>query len=299
MKQIKSKLRIAEDKLRGLTSLNQTEYEALFSQFDSLVKEKLAHYTFKGARRESARHTEAVNGSLYGSKKKLNFILMYLKENPNQLYHAQLFSMSQSKVSEWVSFLLPVLERSLSNLSVMPQSGYDYRNQDESVDYLLVDVTERQIGRRDDYEGQKEEYSGKKKLHTVKNLAITDPVGHLLYISPSFEGTTHDKAIWDALQIAESPVNWLADLGFLGIDGEYPNVVLPFKKPKKSELSELKKQVNKALSTCRVRIEHAFSGVKRLKIIRNKIRLKSYDVRDQVMRIATALHNLRMRHRKQ
>jgi hypothetical protein len=299
VKQIKPKFKIAKDKLRGLTSLNQDEYESLFTQFDVLVREKQAHYTFKGVKRASARHVEAINSSLYGSHKKLNFILMYLKENPNQLYHAQLFNISQSKVSEWVSFLLPVLERSLSNLSVMPQSGYGYQNQDESLDYLLVDVTERQIGRRDDYEGQKDEYSGKKKLHTVKNLAISDPLGYLLYVSPSFEGTTHDKTIWDTLQIAESSVNWLADLGFLGIDEEYPNVVLPFKKPKKKELSELKKQVNKALSSCRVRIEHAFSGVKRLKIIRNKIRLKSYDVRDQVMRIATALHNLRIRYRNQ
>ena len=299
MKQNKSNPKAAGSKLRGLTSLNQDEYDALLVQFDLLTSQKLSHYTLKGKKRLAPRYQEARNSSLYGSEKKLDFILMYMKENPNQLYHAQLFDISQSKASEWVSFLLPVLEQSLAKLAMIPQSGYNYVHQDGQADYLLVDVTERQVGRRENYTGQKEEYSGKKKLHTVKNLAITDPKGCLLYISPSFEGATHDKTIWEQLQIEPGPVNWLADLGFLGIDKEHPNVVLPFKKPKKGELTELQKQINRALGSCRVRIEHAFSGIKRLKVIRNKIRLKSYKVRDQVMLVAAAMHNLRLHFRNQ
>jgi hypothetical protein len=297
VKQNKPNPQAAESKLRGLTSLNQDEYDVLLVQFDLLVSQKLSHYTLKGNKRLAPRYREAINSSLYGSEKKLDFILMYMKENPNQLYQAQLFDISQSKVSEWVSFLLPVLEQSLAKLALVPQSGYKYAHQDTKTDYLLVDVTERQVGRRENYAGQEEEYSGKKKLHTIKNLAITDPEGYLLYISPSFEGSTHDKTIWEQLQIKSSQINWLTDLGFLGIDKDYPNVILPFKKPKKAELTELQKKINKALSSCRVRIEHAFSGVKRLKIIRNKIRLKSYEARDQVMLIATALHNLRLKFR--
>ena len=100
--------------------------------------------------------------------------MMYLKENPNQSYHGHLYHMSQSKVSEWVSYLLPVLEESLAKMGVMPQSGYCYQQRDQEVDYLLVDVTERQIVRDVDPDNQKEFYSGKKKLHTMKNLAITD-----------------------------------------------------------------------------------------------------------------------------
>ncbi|MEM6263735.1 MAG: hypothetical protein AAGI38_14575, partial [Bacteroidota bacterium] len=54
------------------------------------------------------------------------------------------------------------------------------------------------------------------------------------------------------------------------------------------------KKINKVINGLRVRIEHTFSGIKCLKIIRNKIRLKSYDIRDQMMRIAAALQNLRL-----
>ncbi|MEQ6118006.1 transposase family protein, partial [Reichenbachiella sp. MALMAid0571] len=92
--------------------------------------------------------------SLYGSKSKLDFILMYLKENPNQYYHGEMFDMSQSKVSEWVSYLLPALEASLAKMKVMPQSGYCYRQRDKEVDYLLVDVTERQVVRDVDPDNQ-------------------------------------------------------------------------------------------------------------------------------------------------
>ena len=299
MKQIKHKPKATDDKLRALTSLNQTEYDALLVVFDKQVCNRLAHYTLKGVKRLAKGYRESKNSSLLGSKKKLDFILMYLKENPNQAYHGKLFKMSQSKVSEWISFLIPVLDECLSRLGYAPQTGYSYQDKNElETDCLLVDVTERQVGRREDYKGQEEEYSGgsairKKKLHTVKHLAISSAEGYLLYVSPAFEGSVHDKAIWDQIQLELSPLNLLADLGFIGIDKDHPNVILPYKKPRNGELTDLQKQINKTIGKWRVRIEHAFSGVKRLKIIRNKIRLKSYDVRDRIMKIATALHNLR------
>lgn len=297
MKQNKPNTRAAERKLSGLTSLNQAEYLLLYDYFDECVTQKLRHYTLKGARRRYPKYREAINSSLYGSKKKLDFILMYLKENPNQLYHGQLFGMSQSKVSEWVSFLLPVLQTSLQRLGTLPAKGHSFKYLNETADYLLVDVTERQVGRRVHPEGQREEYSGKQKGHRIKNLAISDSKGYLNYMSPTFEGAVHDKAIWDQVHMHPSPVNWIADLGFLGIDKTHPNVILPYKTTKYNQLTPLQKQINQVISSLRVRIEHAFAGIKRLKIIANKIRLKSYHKRDLVMWIAAGLHNLRIQYR--
>jgi hypothetical protein len=279
----------------ALTSLNQAEYEEVYSMFDRLVSQKLRYYTLKGVKRKTPASREAKNSSLYGSNKKLDFMLMYLKENPNQSYHAQLCEMSQSKVSEWFSFLSPVLEESLSRLGFMPQTGDRCQvPNDLSTDYLLVDVTERTVGRREDDDGQAVEYSGKKKRHTVKHLALSTADGYLLYLSPAFEGSVHDKTIWDDIEMGQSSLNLLGDLGFLGIEQEYPNAILPFKKPKKGQLTELQKQINQVISKHRVKIEHVFSSIKRLKIIQNKIRLKTYEVRDRIMAIAAALHNLRM-----
>ena len=247
----------------------------------------------KGNSRVIRSYQEARNSSLYGSQQKLDFILMYMKENPNQAYHGRLFGICQSKVSEWVNFLAPVLEASLKRLGVMPQTGYSYQHQ-EVAEYLLVDVTERQVPRCLDHACQKETYSGKKKLHTIKNLAITAHNGHILYISPSYEGSIHDKTIWDGTAVGHTALNMLFDLGFLGVDKAYPNAVLPYKKPKNRELTELQKDINRAISKLRVGIEHTFASVKRLKIIGHKIRLKTNGIRDTMIRIAAALHNLRL-----
>lgn len=282
-------------KRRALTSLNQNEYDKLYAVFDPLIREKLSTVTLKGQYRLFKTYHEPVNSSLYGSKAKLDFILMYLKENPNQAYHGQLFNMSQSKVSEWISYLLPVLEVALKKMQVMPQVGYQFKGTSSPAEYLLVDVTERQVPRDVNSENQREDYSGKKKLHTMKNLAISDQCGYILFVSDAYEGSTHDKSIWDQMHFDFGDLNVLADLGFLGAEKDHPNVILPYKKSKNKTLTPLQKDINQAVGSARVRVEHAFSGVKRLKIIRNKIRLKSYRIRDLVFKIAAALHNLRLR----
>ncbi|MCT4640586.1 MAG: transposase [Bacteroidales bacterium] len=217
---------------------------------------------------------------------------MYLKENPNQQYHAYLFSMCQSKVSEWVNFILPVLEDTLISLSVMPQSGYEYC-QDTDED-LLVDVTEREVPRQTDHESQKEEYSGKKKRHSIKNLAITNTNGFVNFISDYYLGTTHDKSIWDDLILKFKNCSLYADLGFKGIEDSNLTIIMPHKKQRKSSLTEKQKSENKEISSKRITIEHTFGKMKIFKMIRNKIRLKRYDIRDTVFRISAAIHNLRI-----
>ena len=128
----------------------------------------------------------------------------------------------------------------------------------------------------------------------MKNLAITDHQGYILFVSESYDGSIHDKTIWDQIQFEFKELNLLADLGFAAIEKEHPNAILPYKKPGIKEITPLQKEINRAIGSVRVRIEHAFSGVKRLKIVRNKIRLKSYQVRDRVSKIAAALHHLRL-----
>ena len=63
--------------------------------------------------------------SLAGSTQKLLFILTYLKENPRQHYQGQLFGMQQPRVSKWIKVLLPLLEKALKQLKVLPKRfGY-------------------------------------------------------------------------------------------------------------------------------------------------------------------------------
>lgn len=294
VKQINKKLRATDDKFRALTSLNQWEYDFILPVFDRLVCERLKHYTLKGMRRLMKSYHEAANSSLYGSRSKLDFLLMYLKENVNQAYHGCLFGISQSKVSEWVSFLLPVLESCLNQLGFLPDTGSVFRfPPDAPTDYLIGDVTERSIPRRRCHKAQQAEYSGKKKHHTIKNLAICDSNGKVVYLGETCEGSMHDKAIFDDLCIDTQGFNLLLDLGFQGAEKDCCTAILPYKKPRNKELSKLQISVNKGISKERVLIENVFARMKRLKIVSGKIRLRSCQARHIVIMLAAGIHNLR------
>lgn len=139
---------------------------ALLSVFGPLCKKYFQHHDLEGNQRKLPKYEEDARCSLAGSLTKLRFILMYLKENPRQHYHGQLFNMQQPRVSKWIKVLLPLLEEALARLKKLPKRfGYEfYAFLQIFIRYvLLMDATERCIPRSVDYERQKYEYSGKKK----------------------------------------------------------------------------------------------------------------------------------------
>lgn len=85
----------------------------------------------------------------------------------------------------------------------------------------------------------------------------------------------HDKALADEMELKFLPQQslWL-DLGFVDYQPEGAHTILPFKKPAKGELSELDKLYNRLLATVRVKVEHVMAGVKRIRIVKDKICLK-------------------------
>jgi len=134
-------------------------------------------------------------------------------------------------------------------------------------------------------------------MHSEKNFGICDPDGRILFLSYSFTGSTHDKTIYDELEISVGNVPFLLDLGFQGVD-ETGSTMIPFKKPREQELGVVKKQINRAMSKLRVKIEHVFAGLKRLRMLKEKIRIPSYYKRQIIVKIAAAIHNLRVEIRK-
>lgn len=84
------------------------------------------------------------------------------------------------------------------------------------------------------------------------------------------------------------------DTGFIGHDPLGIIIERPFKKPIGHELTFSQLIYNQILSPLRVVIEHANSGVKRLRIIKDVVRLHATEVRDKIMAVACALHNFRV-----
>ncbi len=57
------------------------------------------------------------------------------------------------------------------------------------------------------------------------------------------------------------------------------------------------KATNRRISSIRIRIEHAMGGVKRDRIVKDKIRLLKDGIRDAVMDTCCGLHNFRLQYR--
>ena len=71
----------------------------------------------------------------------------------------------------------------------------------------------------------------------------------------------------------------------------------PKKKPSGVELTPPEKARNRAISSLRIRIEHAIGGVKRYRLIKDKMRFLKDGIRDTIMETCCGLHNFRLQYR--
>lgn len=104
----------------------------------------------------------------------------------------------------------------------------------------------------------------------------------------------HDKTIFEEeskIEKLSDTRKILVDLAFLGIGNEYNNVYMPIKKSKGKELSTRQKEKNKKLSRTRVKIENAFAGVKRLRVVAYTSRAKRECFINMIFLIACGIWN--------
>jgi hypothetical protein len=288
-----------ESQFQALTSLTPLEFDYLLSPFSHRWGQYYRYHTLDGRARTHPRSREHGNATLRGTEQKLFFLLVYLKTNSLQEHQAASFGVSQSKVSRIVRVLLKVLNQALEDLKLIPvRNGSELRqslstHQDKIFSY---DGTDRSVQRADNQEAQRQCYSGKHRRHTTKNLTLCDDQQYIHYLSPSCPGREHDKAIADEFPIELPQRSVLRqDLGFIGHAPDGITIEQPHKKPKNKELSFSQKLYNQMLAGTRIVVEHANSGIKRLRIVKETIRIHAPEIRDLLMKIACALHNLRVR----
>lgn len=85
------------------------------------------------------------------------------------------------------------------------------------------------------------------------------------------------------------------DLGYIGYQPENTTIERPHKNTRLKPLTGEQKMENKIISGKRVSVEQAISGVKRLRVVSDKVRTYCREFRNSVIGIACALHNLRVR----
>lgn len=97
----------------ALTSLTVEEFAVLVEPFEAAFQAHMADWTLEGKPRQNRRYTPYTTSPLPTPEDRLLFILSYLKQNPTQSYHGQLFALPQCKVNQWVHVLFPILRSTL------------------------------------------------------------------------------------------------------------------------------------------------------------------------------------------
>ena len=87
------------------------------------------------------------------------------------------------------------------------------------------------------------------------------------------KGSEHDFNLYKRSKIKiKNEVKCLAAKGYQGIQKYHQFSQTPKKKPRKSKLSYLDKQANRALANKRVKIENVFAHLKRFRILQGRYR---------------------------
>ena len=130
----------------------------------------------------------------------------------------------------------------------------------------------------------------------MKNVLLVDAALTILFLSKTYGGSMHDQRMADA---TPSPLpagsRVLQDLGFLACTLDQVESIMPTRKPRGRNLTRAQNATNRRLARRRVRIAHVNSRVKRCRIVHDTCRLRKAGVRDLVMEVCGALHNVRVR----
>jgi hypothetical protein len=127
---------------------------------------------------------------------------------------------------------------------------------------------------------------------------VIDEACYICFLSDTYEGKANDKSLAELEGYSLPPGSCLyQDRGFQGFVLAGVTIVQPKKNPRGGELTPLEKAINRRISSIRIRIEHAIGGVKRYRIIKDKIRLLKDGIRDSIMETCCGLHNFRLQYR--
>jgi hypothetical protein len=146
----------------------------------------------------------------------------------------------------------------------VPQKIYSItkrlRTPDEVEEYFpgfmaFIDSTEQQIPRPIDNKRRKIFYSGKKKRHSVKTQVMVSKNGTIIHKVDYKKGGRHDYDIYKKNHpITPKEVVNVFDLGYLGVEKDFPNQLssLPNRKKRSMKLSQEELEYNKSHSKIRI-----------------------------------------------
>lgn len=144
----------------------------------------------------------------------------------------------------------------------------------------------------------------------MKNLVLATEKKRIVFLSETREGSASEKRMADEAEFSfeaqadasgeadhEALVALLVDLGFPAYRAGGATVLRPHQKPRGGELTPEQKKDNQAHASQRVVVEHAISGIKVWRVVKEVFRSWLHERRDRVMYLACGLHNFRLEYR--
>ena len=275
-------------------------------QFDVIVKDVKKQYPITEKARLSKRKRLRKIGAGHkfdlSIENKLVMLFVYYRLYITCELAGYLFDLDQSNVNRNIRYLEPAVKQSLP----IPAKKYADSKKINDITQLqeffpdliaITDGTEQQIPRPKNKKKRKTHYSGKKKKHTVKNQITINLKGEIIHKPPHSTGRRNDYGILKVkLPVLSEELLVFYDLGYLGVEKDFPDQIsiLPYKKKKGKELLDYQKEWNKSQSKIRIKVEHAISKIKKFRISSDTFRNKLCRY-DTISDIVCGLVNFKIR----
>jgi hypothetical protein len=133
-------------------------------------------------------------------------------------------------------------------------------------------------------------------------VVLSSPQRKVLYVSRCWVGKTHDYRMFSE----EFPPgqDWFkhfrarVDLGFSGFERDYlcTELLLPHKRKKRQELSKEQKDESRLRASERISVEHAIGGMKRYRILSDRLRVHDVESYNVILGVCAGLWNFYLTH---
>jgi DDE superfamily endonuclease/Helix-turn-helix of DDE superfamily endonuclease len=265
---------------KSFTGLYISEFDVISREIESRYEE---HERKRLSKRGRQRDVGAGRPFKLKVKERFLMLLVYYRLYTTYTLSGFLFDLDQSNICRDMSIIEPLVRRCIPLPKKLYKRTRRLRTIDEVEEYFpgfkaFIDSSKQEIPRPENKRKRKSYYSGKKKKHTVKTQYMVNSEGTILHKTGHDRGRIHDYEIFKNKH-PKTPlqVENVLDLGYLGVQNDFPTVksVLPFrKKRKKGELSDEEKKYNRMHSKLRVIVEHTVSRIKKFGIMGTKFRNK-------------------------
>ena len=266
---------------KSFTGLSISEFDVISREIESRYEE---HERKRLSKRRRQRDVGAGRPFKLKVKERFLMLLVYYRLYITYTLSGFLFDLDQSNICRDMSIIEPLVKRCIP----LPKKLYKRTRRLRTIDEVeeeyfpgfkaFIDSSEQEIPRPKNKRKRKSYYSGKKKKHTIKTQYMVNIEGTILHKTDHKRGRMHDYDVYkNKHPITPLQVENVLDLGYMGIQNDFPTVksVLPFrKKRKKGELSNEEKKHNGKHSKIRVIVEHTVSRIKKYGIMGTKFRNK-------------------------